>query len=79
MVVLLCVCVIAQVLGAPFTLLGLMTSEIFTESEPVSEDFTALSPSPEPERPRLFHLLTEFRSVLQLPVVLTSVFQPPLV
>lgn len=78
-VVLLCVCIIAQMLGAPFTLLGLMDSDVLTESEPVSEDVTALSLSPEPERPRLFHLLADSSSVLHLPVLLTSVFRPPLV
>ena len=76
-VVLLCVCVVVQVLGAPFTLLGLWDSDIFTESEPMSEDFSALSPSPEPERPRFFHLCAEFRPMRHLPVLLTSVFHPP--
>ena len=74
---LLCVCVVAQMLGAPFTLLGLLNSDVLTESEPVSEDFSTLSPSPEPERPRLFHLFTEFLPVLHLPVLLTSIFRPP--
>jgi hypothetical protein len=78
LVVLLCVCVIAQMLGAPFTLLGLMDSDILTESEPLSEDITALSPSPEPEGPHLFYLYAEYHSVLHLPVLLTSVFRPPL-
>lgn len=78
-VVLLCVCIIAQMLGAPFTLLGLMDSDVLTESEPVSEDVMALSSSPEPERPRLFHVLADSSSVLHLPVLLTSVFRPPLV
>jgi hypothetical protein len=77
LVVLLCLCVIAQMLGAPFTLLGLLNSDVLAESEPLSEDFSALSPSPEPERPLLSHLLTEFRTVRHLPVVLTSVFRPP--
>ena len=77
LVVLLCVCVIAQMLGAPFTLLGLMDSDILTESEPLSEDSSALSPSLEPEKPLLSHVLAEFHSVRHLPVVLTSVFRPP--
>lgn len=76
-VVLLCVCVVLQMIGAPFTLLGLGDSDIFTESEPMSEDFSALSPSPEPEQPRFFHLFTEFRPMRHLPVLLTSVFHPP--
>ena len=77
LVVLLCVCVIAQMLGAPFTLLGLLNSDVLTESELLSEDSSALSLSPEPERPLLSHVLTEFHPVRHLPVVLTSVFRPP--
>ena len=76
-VVVLCVCVIAQMLGAPYTLLTLMDEDIFTKSEPVSEDF-ALTPSSEPENSRLLRLFTEFRSILNLPIFLTSVFRPPL-
>ena len=76
-VVLLCVCIITQMLGAPFTLLGLWNSDILAESEPISEDFSAFSQPPEPERPLLSHVLTEFHSVRHLPVVLTSVFRPP--
>jgi hypothetical protein len=77
LVVLLCVCVIAQMLGAPFTLLGLLNSDVLTESEPISEDSSALSPSPEPERPLLLHVITELSPVRHLPEVLTSVFRPP--
>ncbi len=74
---LLCVCVVTQMLGAPFTLLGLLHSDLFTGLEPISEDFSALSPSLEPERPRFFRWFGEFRSVLHLPLLLTSVFRPP--
>ena len=77
MVILLGVCVIAQMLGAPFTLLSVMDSDILTESEPLSEDSSALSPSPEPEKLLLSHVLTEFRSVRHLPEVFISVFRPP--
>ena len=77
LVVLLCVCVIAQMLGAPFTLLGLLNSDVLAESEPISDDFSALSPSSELERSLLSHLLTESRAIRHLPVVLTSVFRPP--
>ncbi len=73
---LLCVCVVAQMLGAPFTLLG-MDSDILTESEPISEDMTALSPSPEPDKPRLFDMFDDLHSVHHLPLLLTSVFRPP--
>lgn len=76
LVVLLCACVIAQMLGAPFAVLELLNSDV-AESEPVSEDFSALSPSPELERSLLSHRLTEFRAIRHLPVVLTPVFRPP--
>lgn len=65
-------------LGAPFTLFGALNSDLFTESEPVSEDITALSPSPEAEKPRLFHVFADLHTVRHLPVLLTSVFRPPL-
>ena len=77
LIMLLCICVVTQMLGAPFTLLGALSSDILTESEPVSEDMTALSPSPEPDKPRLFYMLTDFHSVHHPPVLLTSVFHPP--
>lgn len=77
LVVLLCVCVVAQLLGAPVTLLGLSNSDMLTESEPVSEDFSVLSPSTGPERSYLFHIVTEFRPVHHLPILVTSVFHPP--
>lgn len=74
---LLCVCIVTQMLGVPATLIELVNSDVLTKAEPVSEDFSTLSRSPEPERPRLFHSLTEFRPVRHLPVLLTSVFHPP--
>lgn len=74
---LLCVCVVAQMLGIPVTLLGLLNSDMLTESEPVSEDFSALSPLPELERPGLLRILSEFRPVRHLPVLTISVFHPP--
>jgi len=75
--VLLCVCIITQMLGVPFTLFGILSADVFAESDPISEDFSALSPSPEPERPLLSHALTEFRPIRHLPLVLISVFRPP--
>lgn len=77
LVVLLCVCVVTQMLGVPATLMDLLNSDVLTNSEPASEDTSALSPSPEPERSRLFHAFIELRSVLNLPVLLTAVFHPP--
>lgn len=77
LVVLLCVCVVTQMLGVPVTLIGLMNSDMLAKSEPVSEDFSSLSPSPEPGKPSLLRFFTESRIVLQLPVLAKSVFRPP--
>ena len=77
MIALLCVFVVTQMLGVPATLMDLLNSDVLTESEPASEDFSALSPSPEPEKPRLFYSFTEFRPVHHLPILFTSVFRPP--
>lgn len=73
----LCVCVVVQMLGAPTTLLGLLNSDMLTESEPVSEDCSALTPLPELERPDLLRILGEFRPIRHLPILITSVFHPP--
>ncbi|OQW36043.1 MAG: hypothetical protein A4E20_08855 [Nitrospira sp. SG-bin2] len=64
-------------LGAPFTLLSLLNSDMLAESEPISEDLSAFSPALELERSPLFHLFTEFRPLFHLPILLTSVFHPP--
>lgn len=77
LLVLLCVCVVTQMLGAPLTLLSLLNSDMLAQSEPISEDLSAFSPSLEPERPRLVQLLTEFRPLIHLPTLRTSVFHPP--
>lgn len=77
LVVLLCVCVVAQFLGVPFTALDLFNSDKLIESELGSEDFSSLSSLPDAESPRLLHSLTEVRSVHHLPVLTTSLFRPP--
>lgn len=77
LLVLLCVCVVAQMLGTPFTLLSLLNLDMLAESEPISEDLSAFSPALELERSPLFHLFTEFRPLFHLPILLTSVFHPP--
>lgn len=77
LVVLLSVCVVAQMLGAPVTLLGLLNFDMLAESEPVSEDFSALSPLPAPERPYIFRIVIEVYHMVHLPVLPTSLFHPP--
>ena len=76
-IVLLCICVVAQMLGVPATLMDLLNSDVLTKSEPVSEDLSALSPLTGPERPHLFHVIAEFHSVHHRPILLISVFHPP--
>lgn len=78
LVLLLCICVVTQMLGVPITLLGLLDSDRFLESEQSSEDPSALTSTPEPERPSFLHFFTEPNTGPHLPVVLTSVFRPPL-
>ncbi len=77
MVMLLCICVVTQMLGMPATLMDLVNSDVLTKSEPVSEDFSALSSLTGPERPHFFRVVTEFRPVHHLPILATTVFHPP--
>lgn len=77
LVVLLCVCVVTQMLGYPSTLMDLLNSDVLTKSEPVSEDASAFSLSPEPERPRFFNFFVDYCSARHLPILLTAVFHPP--
>lgn len=77
-VVFCCICVLTQMLGAPVTLLGLLNSDVAMESEAGSEDLSILPSTPQPERLTLYRLFTELHPVLHLPLLLTSVFHPPL-
>lgn len=77
LVVVLCICVVTQMLGVPATLMDLLNSDVLTKSEPASEDASAFSPSPEPWRPRLFNFFVECCAARHLPVLLTAVFHPP--
>lgn len=76
--VFICICVVAQMLGMPVTLLDVLDLERLLTSEPGSEDPSVLAPMLEPERPGFLHFLTESRAGVHLPVLLTSVFRPPL-
>jgi hypothetical protein len=77
LILLLCICVVTQMLGVPVTLVGLLNSDVLTKSEPVSEDVSTLSTVPEPGRPRLLSLLIPFHSMPQLPILPVAVFRPP--
>jgi len=70
-----CLCVLAQMMGTPVTLIGLLTSDISVES--VSEDFSIAPITPElgPASPPRLHEKSE--PLLHLPIIVTSVFHPP--
>jgi hypothetical protein len=76
-VMVLCICVVMQMLGMPATFVDLMSSDALVKLEPVSEDHSAVSPLPEAGRPGFLTGFTEYRAVLHLPVLTTSVFHPP--
>ncbi len=76
-VLLLCICVVAQMLGIPATLVDLLSSDALVKVEPVSEDHTTVSTSLESERPRLLTMVTESHPVRRVPILTTSVFHPP--
>ncbi len=74
MVLIVCICVVSQMLGAPVTLLGLLTSD--TPAESFSEDFS-LPMTTEPGTPSPSSLHAEFQPSFHLPIFSTSVFHPP--
>lgn len=75
-VALLCVCVLAQMLGMPMTMFGLLTSsDMLVES--VSEDFSLTPVVPQPGTLGSSHIHVIFQPSLHRPVFVTSVFHPP--
>lgn len=77
LIILLCICVVTQMLGVPVTLIGLLNADVLTKSEPISEDYSTPSTVPEPGRPRLLTMVAELYPIPQFPVLATSVFRPP--
>lgn len=77
LILLLCVCVLAQMLGAPVTLLSLLTTSDMLAGS-VSEDFSVLPPVPELHPFSALRLRVDRHPVPHLPVLATSVFHPPL-
>ena len=76
-VLFLCICVLSQMLGAPVILVTLLT-EADTLTESALEDFSVLPSVSELERPSLLRIPVEVRSSLHFPLLVTSVFHPPL-
>ena len=75
LVFVICMCVVSQMLGAPVTLLGVLTSD--TPAESLSEDFSIPPITPEPDVPNHFSLYAEAHPSVHLPIFSTSVFHPP--
>jgi hypothetical protein len=75
-VMVLCVCVLSQMLGMPVTLVGLLaSSDLLTET--VSEDFSLTPIVPEPGILGSSRIGVEFQPSRHLPVYVNSVFHPP--
>ena len=70
-----CLRVVFQMLGAPVTLLGLLTSD--TPVESLSEDFSIPPSTPEPGRPNRSRFTGETQSLPYVLVLSTAVFHPP--
>ena len=75
LIVFVCLCVVFQMLGAPVTLLGLLTSD--TPVESLSEDFSIPPSMPEPEGGNRSHFTVESQASGHFPVFSTAVFHPP--
>lgn len=71
----LCLCVFMQMLGAPVTLLGLLTSD--TPVESFSEDFSILPIMPEPAVSGRLGVYAECQPSLHFPIFSSAVFHPP--
>ncbi|UVT15104.1 MAG: hypothetical protein H8K04_14935 [Nitrospira sp.] len=77
-VLFLCVCVAIQIVDVPVTLLSLLTTaDVFTEAD--SEDPSVLPPVPEVRPFSALRLQADGHAIPHLPVLLTSVFHPPLI
>ena len=75
MVVFVCLSVVLQMLGAPVTLLGLLTQDVPVES--LSEDFSIPPSVPELGIPNRSRFNVESQPSGHLPIFSTAVFHPP--
>ncbi|MBS0149584.1 MAG: hypothetical protein JSR31_01505 [Nitrospira sp.] len=76
LVLVFCVCVVVQVLGSPFTIVGQdVTTDVLKAS--LSEGFSISVIVPELKALSLLYLHEEFVPVTHLPVLPNSVFHPP--
>lgn len=70
-----CLCVLSQMLGAPVTLLNLLTSD--TPVELLSEDFSILPFTPVPGTSSRSTTHADFEPSYHIPIFSISVFHPP--
>jgi hypothetical protein len=75
LVLFVCICVVSQMLGTPVTLIDVLTSE--QPGESVSEDFSVLPVTPEPDLASQARLYENVVSLEHLPILAISVFHPP--
>jgi hypothetical protein len=75
LVLFVCICVVAQMLGAPVTLIDVLTLELPGES--VSEDFSVPPVTPEPALATQARLSENVDSLRYLPILTVAVFHPP--
>lgn len=75
LILLVCLCVVFQMLGVPVTLLGLLMSDAPVES--FSEDFSIPPNTLEPSTPIRSHFTVESPYPRHLPGFSTLVFHPP--
>lgn len=75
LIVFVCLCVVFQMLGAPVTLLGLLTSD--TPVESLSEDVSIPPSTPEPGIQNRSRVILEGQPSRHFPVFSTAVFHPP--
>ena len=73
----LCAWVLAQMLGMPSDLFSLVTSSDMVTGS-VCEDFSLVPSVPEPKTLSRYLGHTDFQPSLHPPILLTSVFHPPL-
>ncbi len=75
LILIVCLCVVSQMLGAPVTLLGLLTQD--TPVESLSEDFSIPPSTPELGSLNRSRFTAESQSLRRIQVFSTAVFHPP--
>ena len=77
LIVVLCVCILIQMLGLPVTFLSLLDSDDLLKSQPGAEDFSAPSQVLYPDRPGQVTGTVQVPAMLVLLVLPRTFFHPP--